>query len=362
MDTMPLQRSSILTVCLVAALVLSGCAGTELSDEQEQDVVERFEKNLSEVDGYHATMKTTVTVDNESVSTTAEVWARPGTGEMRQEIIEPAERAGNLTVSNGSVMWSYNPAEGTATRFDIPNMSADSGLAANLGTLVERSDLVYNGTETLDGTETHKLTLLLNESAETAVETTTTVWLDTDRLFPVKMHSEFDGEVETTVRFTDVELNPGLSDDRFEFDSPEGTEIREQEVPNSTQYDTRTALVDDIDRSLPAPALPDGYTFEQAFVTERDGGESVTMTYANDTEQVTISIAPATDIETTEGESVTVAGTTGQYQQIADVGMVVWTSDDTRYAVTGPFKKETLVDIVDFETVYTSTEGWYSVG
>lgn len=339
------DRPSTLTIAVAAMLVLAGCSGQQLTDQQEQRVVEEFNEQMSEIDGYHATMNTTVTVDNETYSTTTEVWVRPDTGELRQEVLAPDERAGHLTVSNGSVMWTYDPDDGTATRFEVPEASTDTSLASNLDELANRSDIVYNGTETLDGEETHKITLVPNESADVAVDATTTMWLDSDRMFPLKIHTQVDSNTATTVRFTDVELNPGLSDDRFEFDPPEGVEVREPEMPDFQSYDSRAALGDAVDRDLPDPTLPGGYTFDTGTVTESDRRHSVTLVYANGTDQVSIGIAEAPDGVRTDGETVEIDNRTATYDSIGDVGMVVWTCDDTRYSVTGTLDRQSLLDV-----------------
>lgn len=336
----------MLAVCLAAALVLAGCAGQDLSESQEKQVADRFEEKMSEIDGYHATMTTTVEYDNETHTTEAEVWARPGTGEMRQKVISPAESAGHVTVSNGSVMWSYDPDEERATRVDVPNASSGSSLVGRLGELTETHDIISNGTVTLDGTETYKLTLVPNESESdvTAADVTKTFWLDKEELFPVKIQTELGEDTTTTIRFTDLELNPGLSDERFEFEPPEGVEVDEPDIPDIEEYESESALTEAADGAVPDPDVPPEYSFEQATRYETDEGENLALVYTNGSEQLSISANPYTG-QSTEGETVQLGDRTGTYDSIEDIGMVTWTCDDTSYSVVGSLDKEALVDV-----------------
>lgn len=343
-DAMVPQRSSVLVVCLAAALALSGCAGQQLDDTQEQRVAEQFEERLAELDGYHATVTTTATVDDRTVNTTADVWTRTDTGEMRQEVVAPAERAGDRIVSNGSVMWSYDAAANTATRIDVPEMGERNGMVPQVDRLVERYDIYSNGTVDIADTEAHKLTLVPEESTAESLSGTTTVWVDTETMFPVKMRMEL-GEMTSTIRYENLTLDPAFDEGTFEFDPPAGVTIEEAGISNVSEFDDRAALADATDRSLPDRSLPGGFTFEEGMVTDRNGTTNVALQYQNGSGQLTVSLSNAETGPTTDGETISLGDRDGRYADVGPVGRVSWTCETTSYSAVGQLEKQTLREI-----------------
>ncbi|MFC7133385.1 MULTISPECIES: LolA family protein [Salinibaculum] len=336
------NRSSVLVVCLAAALALSGCAGQQLTDDQEQRVAEKFEERLSEIDGYHATVTVSSTFDNRSFEMTTEVWARTGTGEMRQEVLAPPDRAGSKTVSNGSVMWTYNAAENTATRIEVPDVGT-TNTVPRVERLVENFDIYSNGTVDLNGTETHKLTLVPNESAGPALSGTITMWVDTEKLFPVKMSMAF-GEATSTVRYRNLTLDPDFEDGTFEFDLPEDAEVRTPSTPNVSEFQSYDRLADAVDRPIPGRELADRFAFERGSVV--DGSTSiVSLEYADRDRTVTMQVTAAGERNPSDGENVSVGDRTAQYSEFGQMASLTWTCEDTAYTLLGQFEQETLVDI-----------------
>lgn len=334
-----------LTVALVALVALSGCLSTGvLDDQKEEQVVEEFTDRVDEIDAYHATMIATTTIDGESEEIRTEVWARLKTGETRRKILAPEDRAGDLTVSNGSVMWTYDESDGTATRMDIGDVETDVTLGSYLDELTERYDVAYNGTATVDGEETYKVTLLPNASVESPIESTMTLWLDTDRMFPLKVHTDVGDNISTTVRYTDLEVNPDIPDERFQFDPPDGVEIEESGMPDFEQYDTRAALDDATERDVPDPDLPEGFAFESGTVSQQNDSQRLSLAYSNGTDRVSIGVIDGREFQA-EGESVDLGEHTGTYDSAGDVGMVVWTCNGTQYSVTGTLDRSALVNV-----------------
>lgn len=339
------SRRAGLTVTLAALMALSGCLATGvLDDQQENQVVDEFEDRIDEVDAYHATMITTTTIDGDSEEVRSEVWARPDSGEIRQEVLAPEKRAGDLTVSNGSVMWSYDESAGTATRVNVGEIRRDAGFGSYLDGLTEQYDIAYNGTETLDGQQTYRVTLLPNASASTIVDSKVTLWLDTDRMFPLKTHTEVGDDISTTVRYTDLEINPDIPVERFEFEPQKEVEIKEPGIPDVESYDSRAALADATDRDVPTPDLPEDLTFESGTVSVREGSQQVHVVYSNDTDRVSIGIVRAPDDPSTDGETVDLGDQTATYETVGDVGIVAWTCDGMQYSVSGTLEQSTLVD------------------
>lgn len=338
----------LLTVGLVALLALSGCLGTgPLSDEQEQRVADRFEERYSNIDGFTATVHTEMDGENVSYENTAKVWQRPGTGEMRQEVLAPEERAGDVTVTNETTSISYDESENTYTQFDVSGMGdgerPDPG--EQLRNMLDRFDVIYNGTETVDGTETHKVTLVPANESAMGGDMEMEMWVDSEEWFPVKqrMTSEEFG-LETTTRYENVTLNPGIDDEVFTFDPPADATERDTGFDS---YDTRENLADATNVTLPDPDVPEGYAFRSGTISSYGGNESVSLRYNDgDAEgrfSITVSAGAQEPLE--DGESVEVGNRTARLTGSDGVNRLAWNCEDTGYSIIGELDEETLTDV-----------------
>lgn len=339
------ERRTLLTVGLVAALMLSGCLGTgPLSDEEEQRVADEFEERFEEIDGFTATIHSEMDGSNVSYESTAKVWQRPNTGEMRQETVAPDERAGDVTVTNGSASINYDESENTYTTFDLSDVTGSSNdLGTQLRNLLDRFEVHYNGTATVDDESTHKVTLVPENTSESASDYRMTMWLDDENYFPVKQEmtsDEFD--VATTTRYENVSINPGIADEKFEFEPPEGA--TEEETGIDT-YDSREALAEGTNVTLPEPNLPEGYSFDSGSVSTFNGSTSVTLQYADGETPLSLSVRDATREPSEGDETVDLGNATGQYSSVDSYGFLHWSCGDETYSVAGEVEKETLTDV-----------------
>lgn len=343
------DRQTMLTLGLVAALAVSGCLSTgPLSDQEEQRVAEKFEDHFEDIDGYTATvhMEMDGEFDNTTmdVETTSRVWQRPGTGEMRQEVRAPAEQAGDVTVTNDSASIHYDASENNYTKTDLSGIGDGmNDLTSQLHRLLENYDVVYEGTETLDGRETHRVTLEPTETSEALGDYEMGMWVDSDTWFPVKQQMGGDElGVETTVRYENVTLDPGIPDEKFEFDPP--ADATERETGFDT-YDSRSELADATNVTLPEPDLPEGYAFDNGVVSEYNSTTSVTLQYDGGEESLTVSVDSTPDDPREDGESVDLGNRTGRYSETNGVASLWWTCEETSYSVFGQLGKETVVDV-----------------
>lgn len=345
-DAMVPKRRTLLTVGLVAAMLLSGCLGTgPLSDEQENQVAEQFEQRFGEIDGFTATVHSEMDGENVSVDSTAKVWQRPNDGEMRQEVLAPADQEGDVSVSNGSTSIYYDASENTYTKVDLSGaLSADSrDVGTQLQNLLDRFEVHYNGTASVDGENTHKVTLVPENDSQALSGYQMTLWLDDENYFPVKQQMTSDDlGFESTTHYENVSLNPGIADERFEFEPPAGATERETGFEN---YETRDELAAATNLTLPEPAVPSGYAFEGGSVSTFDGNTSATIHYTSGEDSLSIVVQESVT-ETTEGdETVDVGNQTGQYSETAGISSLSWTCTDRSYSVMGNADKETVTDV-----------------
>ncbi|MFD1512411.1 LolA family protein [Halomarina rubra] len=324
-----------------------------VDEETVESYVQQFEQEMNDLDGFSATRTTTVTIDGETHNSTAKVWVRPGTGEQRAETLAPSERAGDLLVRTTNASWNYDVSENRAHRLDVSNsdLPTTNGFGYLLDDLVERSNVSYAGTEDLDGKTVHRIEFTPTDTALAGGNLT--VWVDAETRFPVKLHQTVDTEeltLSTTIRYEDVELNPGIDDDRFTFDPPANATVEETDLPPMERYDSLDALRANVSTTVPTPDLPDGFELDRAVLTHLDDGDSLSMTFTNETATVTVGKLDAGvygNVTLDGGESVAVGETTGTYRTYAEVGSVQWTCEEHRYSVGGSLSKAALLDLAE---------------
>lgn len=356
---MSLKRNALPALAVAAVLVLAGCAGFagQLDDDQQQQVADRLADRLQELDGFEATVTTNIETGDRSMTSKADVAVDLGTGEYRFETLAPNRSAGDVTLYNGSAMISYDASENVYRTFDVemdgPAMRPN--ISAQFDQLVEQTDIIYNGTATVNGQETHKATLVPTNESDGFVDSVT-LWVDTDRMIPVKMEMESSGmaNLTTTVTFSDVELNPEFEAGTFEFEPPADASYEKNVLETDTrEYEDRDELASAVDLDIPPAELPGGFTFQDATVFENKDGEprSVMVDYSDGEREVTVSLSGAQDgmQASLEGdESVTVDGHDATYRSVGEsTGNVVWSCNGTEYVVFGNLGKSTLLSVAD---------------
>lgn len=355
---MTLRQKTLPAVAVAALLVLAGCAGFAgpLGEDQQQRVADRLADRFEDLEGFEATVTTAIDTGNRSITSTSEIAVDFRTGEYRSETLEPERAAGDIGVYNGSTMTTYDASENAYRTFDLE--TDGSAMGGNLGdqfeNLTEEVDIIYNGTEQVNGQETYKATLVPTNESEEAVDSVT-LWVETDRMVPVKMEMGLSGmsDLTTTVTFSDVELNPEFEAGTFEFEPPADATYEESVTGTDTkEYETRDELAATVDLEVPPSELPEGFTFQDATVFETDDGEpqSVIVGYSDGDREVTVSLSEAQDGVQTEvdGEEVTVDGQDATYRGVGESnGNVVWSCNGTEYIVFGSLEKSTLVSVAD---------------
>ena len=376
------RRSTVLALSLVGLLVLGGCSAvTSLGSDSAPDLPTGAEA----ADGYRsfdtvsATVETTVEGSMNVTDSRARVVQRPSTGQAWRKTLSPENRSGDLVVSNESVTWSYDASANEATRIDASGFeAAEDSYPDYLRRLFEavQSDdagsssvgvsplpvvpgtpsppattrvngtfgqytVEYEGTATVGGRSTHVLHLQSSDQNGTFAVLDQTLYLDAEHYFPLRQRQSFryDGNVTTyTVTYRNVTFDADVEADRFQFDPPQGTNVTETSLPESTTYDSRAALRANASMSVPDPAVPDGFSLTSArrtVSTERSYA-SISLTYENDSGSLSVTTHNTTDLftGTAESENVSVGSATGQYRDIGMSRMVGWACDGTYYSVS----------------------------
>jgi outer membrane lipoprotein-sorting protein len=340
------MRRSTLSIALIAVVVLSGCSAAvgPLSENTEQTVAEQAEQRLTEIDGFSATRITTVTVDGETRITKAEVWMRPSTNEMRSHVVSPEKRAGDVSVIGTESIWYYDASENVVTRMNITaSRSNETTIGTQLTELISERELVYEGQTTIDGRQTHKIRIEAEEDSGQGVGmANVTMWISEEKQFPVKIRYSSAGELNmtSTIRYTDLTINPDLDDDRFTFEPPANATVKTPSM-NVESFDSREALDAATNVSVPNPDLPEGFSFEQATKYE----ESFSVTYSNGSTSMFVSYSDDSQMtQSDRGEQVSIGEHEGRLVESNSLTLVRWTCDGARLTVAGDLPRESILE------------------
>jgi len=400
---MPSKRplpAVVAVVALVIAVVGIGVVAfwPSESGESAPPIGHNASDRLAALDGYVATVETVTEHANGTNRTVYREWRRPGTGKYYREPVD-GERQTRL-VSNGSVTWLHDLGENNVTRFDIDtqqslaetrgerleriftrlNVSRDAVDETEQTTVTPSGDaplpavptgqsgaastspdvgaadgfgVRYQGTDTVAGREVYVLTIQPETDDDVSVldDYQQTLYVDTEWFLTLKRHTEFtrDGETfATTVTYRNVTVEPGIDDDRFEYDPPENATVTDPDLPDVSTYDSRSALRAATSLPVPDPDIPGGFEFDGGTVTS-GRFRSVNLQYTSPRAQLGVGVSNVTGENTTgtdTGETVVVDGREATYQRVATSQLVTWECNGYRYSVSGNgVDRETLLDV-----------------
>lgn len=144
-----------------------------------------------------------------------------------------------LVVSDGEQGWAYNPQRnrvvaGPAGEIETP---LPQGMLTELQDTIQEVLDVSNaelvGEEALIGRDAYKLVLSSKEDAEEEFFPgggTATLWVDKEQWIVLKATYNGGAFGQGSLEVRSFELNPGLADDLFRFEAPEGAELVDVEA------------------------------------------------------------------------------------------------------------------------------------
>ncbi len=187
--------------------VTAGCLGAPGTEVDDADAVaEQVESRYERLEGFQATMVQRVAVDNETETTRATVAFEKG--ESLRVAYETGPKAGEVTVVE-------NPS---AKLFSGERADADAEPAALYGTVaadfVRDNDVVFEGTEQLDGRPTAVFSVTPPDDA-TTTRPERRIWVDVEQVVPRRIEStwtEGGQQVNETIRFENVSLGVPATD------------------------------------------------------------------------------------------------------------------------------------------------------
>ncbi|WP_424017253.1 LolA family protein [Halorientalis pallida] len=178
-----------------------GAPGTEVDDPSA--VADQVESRYERLDGFQATMIQRVTVENDTETARATVTFDKG--DSLRIAYETGPKAGEVAV-----------IENPSAKLFAGDAETDAEASARFGTvaadLVRENEVVFEGTERLDGRTTAVFSITPPEDAATT-QPERRVWVDAKQVVPRRIESTWtdDGQrVNETIRFENVSLgDPG---------------------------------------------------------------------------------------------------------------------------------------------------------
>jgi len=351
---------------------------SETIDRSAQEIIRETSNSYEDITDFTATQVTNATYGNGTTNTVAQFYyEKPNS--LRINYTAPASQAGTVIVTNGSSTVIYNATNNTVQTIDAPNISGQpTGYLATTERTLQTSNVTYEGTETVAEQETYVLSVTPAGNFSGG-DIDQTYYLDQETCVPVKQHVEttftYNNETvtsESTTVFRDLEVNTGVSDEKFDFEPPEGATVLESPI-NYTEYDSVDEAQANVSFEIREPAeVPEEYDLNSTTVARFGNTTSAYLTYANGsggTMLVTVtdaqyngSMAEGNDSDTESesesgfGEDVSIDGREGTYASFGPQASVSFPCDDLWFSISGPFEKGELITIAESVPCESSQE------
>jgi outer membrane lipoprotein-sorting protein len=271
---------------LALSLILAGC-GQKITAEE---IVAKVRETMDSTQDAHAVVTASVDAQGIKLSAQAELWEKMA-NKARVQVIDSSEPkyVGTTMVTDGQQAWLYEPDRNLVTVGSLSEveMPLPQELLTSLQTVIQQvldaSNVELVGEEVVSGRDAYKLTLSPKEDSGQELfpgNGTTTLWVDKEQWFVLKATYEADAFGQGSMEVQSFELNPGLADDLFTFEAPEGAKVidiaAQQPEPmtlvEATQYPGFHVLIPEY--------VPEGATLINIFKS----GESIILRYDHATQ------------------------------------------------------------------------------
>jgi outer membrane lipoprotein-sorting protein len=225
-----------LSLVLILGLILAACGDSITAEE----IVAKMQETIESTTDAHAMVTANVDVQGITMSVTAEVWEKMPF-KARAVVLDASEAGyvGTTVVSDGEQAWLYEPERNTVTvgplgeiEMPLPQEMLTS-LQEVIQAVLDASDVELVGEEPVAGRQAYKLTMSPKEGAELDFPPgggIATLWVDKEQWIVLKATYEASSFGQGSLEVERFELNPGLADDLFSFEIPEGAKVIDVEA------------------------------------------------------------------------------------------------------------------------------------
>ncbi len=352
----------ILLLLLVPTLFASGCT-EELS--AEEIATQMQEKEASIQDSSYTMHMTSHFGEQIQESETRVLQKKPN--KTKAIAIKPEEEAGTIVVSDGEVMWTYDPKTNTAMKMEMPDtpVLGEMDYAGIIAEFLNETDVSLLGMEEIDGRSTYLLETSPKEEGEgIQLVDGMKLWVDKETWMPLRYEMyDSNGDLMIEIEICDLEINQGIPDTEFVFEVPEGATVKTVdldsfELPEEmTLEEAREAAGFEI---LVPEYLPEGYAFNHSTVFnsswiafEGHACETVSLTYENEEEDAIYLSETVYEAENPEApimnpaEDVSINGAEGKYLTLGDMKILKWEIGEIELSLSASLEKAELLKIAE---------------
>ena len=349
----------VVAFLLCIAIFNSGCIDGELNADE---IAEKMQEKQANIEDISATVHITTSM-NDKVQEMEYQMIQKNPNKMRSVVVMPEEMAGQTTVSDGVTMWMYEPAANKVTIIEMPETpdASEMDYSNFIGSILNESHVLMEGTDELDGRDTYILTLepKENESLDVSLPDMK-VWVDKETWTPLKIEMGIEDEYQSVIEYRNFEVNTGISDEEFEFIIPEGAEVVDVgDFENLLPVEITLEEAQNIsDFEILVPSyVPEGYELDNVMLSNNtlasNVKESITLIYSSDEYKIILSenfYEGEQDQNSLmiESETVSVNGAEGNlYSMYDDSSMLQWETDNAIISISGPLDKTEVIKIAE---------------
>lgn len=363
-------------VLALGAVALAGCLDRSEPDS-DRLVQDALETRLAMTD-LSARRTLTIETPEQTTERVEEVRERPP-GEIRREVVDSTDDAapeGSVVVRARNATWTYDPVTGDVVHRHHPNRVVADRTRMVLENLSEGTELSYEGTDTVDGREAHRISaessgegvrpaiilvigneeLILtgdgyNVAGTDEMTVTRTLWIDEGRRYPTAERTEvqLDGAVTHRIRlaYEDLVIDGGFDSEPFTFDPPPGAEVVTTGLEPEGIFESVAAAEANAPYDLPDPDVPERYGLDRITVVETGAGVTSTIWYV-DTDaggrELFVATRDHQRFDEDVLEEVDLDGLTA-YRREGRIDSVFWACDGLTYEVSKPIGEAPIEEI-----------------
>ncbi|WP_158589336.1 DUF4367 domain-containing protein [Halococcus sp. IIIV-5B] len=285
---------------------------------------------------------------------------------------------GSIFVNSGNTSTLYNASNNSATVY--PNYSPhgivngidnQSYLGSYLDLINQSNTVVYEGTTTVEGGEAYVFSLTPQYDYGAYYTESTTLYLNTETYLPLgsdyagtygNASNGTDDTYTVNTRYSNLQVNTGVSDDEFNLTIPDGTSVTDYSFGSVSyeDYDSLEETQQDTGYTIPQPTeLPDGYSFVNATVwtypptsyTAGDQVENLTdvdLYYSDGSETIEVYMyqLPENDVFYGFGTKTPINGQAGYFESLGGgYNYLNFACGDLDYSIYGQLSRSELVTI-----------------
>jgi outer membrane lipoprotein-sorting protein len=344
------------------ALLLVGCQGRPTAEE----IVARVQEVEANTEDAHAVLEIAIQDPSRDVAMAVEVWESEN--QFRAELLESSSSeavVGSVIVNDGQQVWIYDAAQNEVLVSEVEARQPEGPLTnpremvqlvdEAIQWVLDRSEVKLVGEEDVAGVPTYKLEFKPKEGQDLpfAAASQGTLWVDQERWIILQARLVVEGVAESSMQVRSFELNPGIPDEVFDFEVPQGATVQEFE-PQRTEHltlDEAQAMA----TSLLVPTyIPDGVTLidviavRDAFALHYDHSDTSFTIVQGPTPAGGDSL-PAGERPAGQTSEVTVRGRTATL--IADPGQgnrfLTWQEKGVTIIIAGHIEQDDLLQVAE---------------